>query len=102
MQNQMAEITSIRLLFGFVIKSKLVQTNECVISAFMSTRNLKENYFSTGKEMLLCQQFSQCGQYLYRIHEKTVQCTDQNIHITSVTINAAPECCTKWISRFGV
>lgn len=55
MGNQKAEIISIRLLFNFVIKSKLAQTDACVIPAFIITKNLKENSFSTGKEMLVCQ-----------------------------------------------
>lgn len=57
--NQRAEITSTKLLFCFVIKSKLAQMDECVISAIMSTRNLKENSFSIEKEMVVCHQFSQ-------------------------------------------
>lgn len=100
--NQRAEITSTKLLFHFVIKSKLARTDECVISAIMNTRNLKENSFSIEKEMLVCQQFSQYGQYLYRNHQQTIKCTVRNICITVAIINAVSECYTKWISYFSV
>lgn len=76
--------------------------NECVISALMSIRNLRENSFSIGKEMLLCLHFHRIVNICTEITNKQLNDLFKVSLFHYHIINAISECYTKWISYFSV